>query len=525
MKARTHPARRRRRRALQRAGGLLVAGATTCLLAGCLGPWYHRPEVATPAQFKEAAAAQYVKAPEGTWQPAHPQDAALKGKWWEVFGEPELDQLEEQLDINNQNIAQSFQSFMAARAQVDEARSMYFPTLTTAPAYSKAQSPSNVSPASASAAATGSPVPLISGQYTEITLPFDVTWEPDLWGRIRNTVLQYRYAAQVSAADLENERLTEEADLAIFYFELRGQDELQQLYNRTIAADRESLELTRTLVETGIDSQEDLAAAELVLRNAEATAVGIATNRAIYEHAIATLTGKPAPSFSLPVKPLTTPVPAIPVAIPSLLLERRPDVAAAERTLAEANALIGVERAAYFPALQLTAAGGFSSSVINMLLRAPSRFWSLGASASETIFDAGLRNATMRQYRAQYEADVASYRQTVLTAFQQVEDYTATLRITSRQLERQRAAVGAAQNYLDIVKVRYQMGIDPYLNVMTAEVNLLADQQTEVMLRVTEMVAAVQLIQALGGGWNVSQLPTASHITSEEAVQQAAHPH
>jgi NodT family efflux transporter outer membrane factor (OMF) lipoprotein len=505
-------------------GGSFACAVAACLLGGCLAPRYERPSTVTPAGFKEAAPAQYEQSPEGTWQPARPQDAALKGKWWEIFGEPELNALEEQLDISNQNIAQSFQSFMASRAQVSEARAGYFPTLTTTPAYTKSHSSSTTAAASSATGVTTA-VPVISGQYSQISLPFDATWEPDLWGRIRNTVAQARYTAQVSAADLENERLTEEADLAVFYFQLRGQDALQDLYTRTIAAYKESLELTRTLVETGIDSDEDLAAAELVLRNAEATAVGIATNRAIYEHAIATLIGKPASSFAMPVKTLATPVPGIPVAIPSRLLERRPDIAAAERTLAAANAQIGVERAAYFPTLQLSAAGGFSSSVINMLLQAPSRFWSLGASASETIFDGGLRKATLKQYWAQYEADVAAYRQTVLTAFQQVEDNTATLRITSHQIERQRAAVQAAARYLSIVNVRYQMGIDPYLNVMTAQVNLLADQQTEVLLRVNEMVAAVQLVQALGGGWEVSQLPAASHITSQEAVDRAVHPH
>jgi len=507
----------------------LLGAAAACVLGGCLAPRYARPPVAAPEGFKEAAAAQYEQAPPGTWRPAQPRDAAVKGKWWELFGEPELNALEEQLDINNQNIAQFFQNFMAARAQVGEARASYFPTLTTSPAYSVTQSPSTLSGAS-QAAATGSTaasasVPLFTGRHTQITLPFDASWEPDLWGRVRNTVAQYRYAAQVSAADLENERLTEQADLAVFYFQLRGQDALQDLYKRTIAAYRESLELTRTLVETGIDSDEDLAAAELVLRNAEATAEGIATNRAIYEHAIATLIGQPAPSLTMPVKALSTPVPPIPVTIPSTLLERRPDIAAAERTLAQVNAQIGAERAAYFPTLDLTAGGGFTSSVINTLLTAPARYWSLGASASETLFDAGLRKATLAQYWAQYNADVAAYRQTVLTAFQQVEDYTATLRITSRQLERQRAAVQAAESYLKIVTVRYQMGIDPYLNVMTAQVNLLADQQTEVLLRVAEMVAAAQLVQALGGGWDVSQLPAASEVTTHQALEQAAHPH
>ncbi len=511
MNASVIPARRAGRGLLGCAGAIALAA-----LGGCIGPRYVRPSVATPGAFKEASAGAYRAALPGAWQPARPQDMALKGKWWEVFRDPELDALEGELDIDNQNIAQAFQSFMAARAQVREARASYFPTLTVAPSYSTGHSPSTVSASAAlaGAAATGTAsgvggtAGLAGTTFTDISLPFDVSWEPDLWGRIRNTVREYRYAAQVSAADLENERLTEEADLAEYYFQLRGQDALQDLYNRTIEADRVSLELTRGLKDSGIDDDQDVAQAEVTLANAEATATGIATNRALYEHAIATLIGKPASSFSLAVKPLATPVPAVPVGVPSELLERRPDVAAAERTMAEANALIGVEETAYFPALDLSASGGLESSSLGTLFSAPARFWSLGAAVSETIFDAGLRRATVAQYTAQYEADVAAYRQTVLTAFQQVEDGIATLRVGSQQLARQEAAVRAAQRYLTIATARYQTGLDPYLDVMTAETTLLGDQQTEVTLRVSEMTAAVELIQALGGGWSTERLPS-----------------
>jgi NodT family efflux transporter outer membrane factor (OMF) lipoprotein len=357
---------------------------------------------------------------------------------------------------------------------------------------------------------------------TDFSLPFDISWEPDLWGRIRNTVREYQYGAQVSAADLENERLTEQADLAEYYFELRGQDALQDLYNRTIAADRQSLDLTRALFETGIDSQEAVAQAEVTLEDAEAAGIGIAVNRALYEHAIATLIGKSASTFSMPVKLLTTPVPAIPVGVPSQLLQRRPDIAAAERTVAQANAIIGVEQAAYYPTLSLTGSGGLQSSTISKLFSLPALFWSLGASASETIFDAGLRRATVAQYTAAYNADVAAYRQTVLTAFQQVEDFIATLRVLSEQIARENAAVQAAQRYLDIATARYQTGLDPYLDVLIAQDTLLSDQQTQVSLRVSEMTAAVQLIQALGGGWAVTQLPAASQVTSKETSREAA---
>jgi len=493
-----------------------LCGAMLCTLAlaGCnVGPKYTAPSFPAPPEYKESAPAAYANTPAGTWQPAQPQDALLKGKWWVVFQEPELNDLEDQLNINNQNIAQYFQNFMAARAQVREARAAYFPTVTTSPSYQRSHA------ASALGGGSGN----IGSTVTNITLPVDISWEPDLWDRVRNTVREYQYAAQVSAADLENERLSEEAALAEYYFQLRGQDALQDLYNRTIDADRESLKLTQALVDTGIDSPESVAQAEVTLKNAEQVGAGIATNRAIYEHAIAMLIGKPASSFSMPVKPLTTPVPVFPVGVPSQLLQRRPDIAAAERTMASANALIGVEKAAYYPALNLTGSGGLESSTITTLFTVPALFWSVGASAAETIFDAGLRHATVAQYTALYNSDAAAYRQTVLAAFQQTEDYIATVRVTSDQIKRQDEAVAAAQQYLDIATSRWKTGLDPYLDVMSAQDTLLGDEQTQVTLHTNEMTAAVELIQALGGGWDVGQLPAASSVTSGKAADQAAH--
>jgi NodT family efflux transporter outer membrane factor (OMF) lipoprotein len=482
---------------------LLIA---LCLLAGCnVGPKYVKASAPAAPAYKESAPAAYSEGVPGEWQPAQPQDATLKGKWWEMFNEPELNALEDQLNIDNQNIAQYFQNFMAARAQVREARAAYFPTVTANPAFTKTGTGGRASGTSANA----------GGSASDYSLPVEASWAPDLFGRVRNTVREFQYAAQVSAADLENEKLVEQAALAEFYFELRGQDSLQDLYNRTVEADRKAVELTRALVETGIDSEEAIAQADVTLKNAEAAAFGIATNRALYEHAIAMLIGKPASSFSMPVKMLTTPVPTFPVGVPSQLLERRPDIAAAERTMASANALIGVEKAAYYPTLTLTGAGGLQSSAISKLFSLPSLFWSLGASAAQTLFDAGLRNATVAQYTATYNADVAGYRQTVLTAFQQVEDYIATLRVTSGQIVKQDEAIKAAQKYLDIAMSRYETGLDPYLNVISAQTTLLSDQQTEVSLRVGEMMAAVQLIEALGGGWDVSQLPTPAQVTAK----------
>jgi NodT family efflux transporter outer membrane factor (OMF) lipoprotein len=501
------------------------------LLSGCrVGPKYVTPTAPAPAPaYKESSPTAFKDAPDGTWQPAQPQDAMLKGKWWEVFNEPELNGLEEQLDINNQNIATYFQNFMAARTLVREARASYYPTLTADPSYDRTKSPSTLRNAATTASGTGTGSGTTTGVATTggttstvLSLPFDVSWEPDLWGKIRNTVREFQYASQVSAADLENERLTEQADLAEYYFQLRGQDALQDLYNKTIEADKKALDLTKALYETGIDSDESVAQAEVTLENAQEVGSGIATNRAIYEHAIATLIGKPASSFSLPVKSLTTGVPPIPVGIPSQLLQRRPDVAAAERTMAEANALIGVEKAAYYPTLSLTGGGGLESSKISTLFSLPALFWSAGASASQTIFDAGLRRATVDQYTAQYNADVATYRETVLTAFQQVEDYIATLRITSGQITQQNAAVKSAQRYVDLATARYQTGLDPYLNVISAQTTLLSDQQTQVTLRVSEMTAAVELVQALGGGWDVSQSPAAASVNTGAAAKQVA---
>ncbi|HXX70477.1 MAG TPA: efflux transporter outer membrane subunit [Polyangiaceae bacterium] len=520
-----------------------VAGAAIGVVAtgGCnVGPRYEVPRVGTPTAFKEASAAAYRGLPGGTWQPANPQDGLLKGRWWQLFREPELDELEERLNIDNQTIVQYFQNFMAARAQVNEARAGYFPTVSVSPLVAlgggaAAPSAANAGTSGATTAYAGAvsgatavtSLPTTSGSTgSSITgthyfsIPLEASWAPDLWGRIRNTVSEYRYAAQVSAADLENERLTEQASLAEYYFELRGQDALQDLYNRTIEADRKTLDLTRAQYETGVGTAQAVAQAEVTLRTAEATAVGIAVSRALYEHAIATLIGRPASDFAMPFKVLATAVPAIPIGLPSQLLQRRPDIAAAERTMAQANALIGVEKAAYYPSLSLSASGGLASTALGTLFSVPSLFWSLGVSLSETIFDGCLRDATLAQYVAMYKADVASYRQTVLTAFQQVEDYVATLRVLSQEIARQDLAVKAAQRYLDIAMAAYLTGLDPYLDVITAQTTLLGDEQTLVTLRVNEITAAVELVQALGGGWDEAQLPQASDITSARASRQ-----
>jgi NodT family efflux transporter outer membrane factor (OMF) lipoprotein len=307
-------------------------------------------------------------------------------------------------------------------------------------------------------------------------------------------------------------RLTEQTNLAVFYFQLRGQDALEELFQKTAEVDRQSLALSRVLYNTGMDNDEAVAQAEIALKDAEAAATNAGIARAQYEHAIASLVGEPASTFSIPVKPLTTPVPLVPVGVPSQLLERRPDIAAAERTMAEANALIGVQKAAYYPTLTLSGTVGFEASKFSSWLTSPSRYWSVGPSASETIFDGGLRKSTVAQYTALYNADVAGYQEAVLTAFQQTEDNLASLRILAQQIEQQQDAVASAQRYFRVASERYRTGLDPYLNVFTAQSTLLANQQTVITLRVQQMANSVQLIEALGGGWSVTQLP------SEKAV-------
>jgi NodT family efflux transporter outer membrane factor (OMF) lipoprotein len=476
------------------------------LLQGCtVGPKYVRPTVQAPPAFKETA--DQTAADGTTWTAAKPQDGTLRGKWWEIYQETELNALEDKLNDSNQNIAQAFQNLMAARAQVREARSSYSPTVTTTPAYTRSRTSANV---------VGEVVPGENLNSNDFDLPFDISWEPDVWGRVRNTVKEYANAAQVSAADLANERLTEQANLAEYYFELRGQDQLIDLYKQTIEAYRKSLDLTRVLGRTGIDDDQAVAQAELNLKTAEAAATNLGISRAQYEHAIALLIGQPASSFSMPPHSLTTAVPAIPLGVPSQLLQRRPDIAAAERTMSEANALIGVETAAFYPTFSISIEGGLESSAIKNWFTWPSRFFSLGPSATQTLFDGGLRRSTVAQYKAQYDADVASYRQTVLTAFQQTEDSLASERILAKQLQQQQDVITAAQRYYDLSVVRYRTGVDTYLNVFTAQNSLLSDQQTSITLRVQQMTSSVTLIEALGGGWETTQLPSEKEVAAKK---------
>jgi NodT family efflux transporter outer membrane factor (OMF) lipoprotein len=490
----------------------VAACAGLCVvLAGCLpGPKYHAtsaPASTAPA-YKESTV-HFENAPG--WKVANPQDAMLRGKWWEIFNDPELNSLEERVMVDNQNIKVAFQNYMAARAMIREARAQYWPTVTTSPSYNRQRSSSNLTNSSNAHTGTTSQT---------WAFPWDVSWEPDFFGKIRSEVHEAEYGAQVSAADLANEQLAEQASLAEYYFELRGQDALQQILNDTVDADKKSLELTKTLYDTGVDDYISVVEAQTTLKSAEADALNAGVNRAQYEDAIAMLVGKPATDFSLAVKPVLTSPPAIPVGVPSQLLERRPDVAAAERTLAEGNATIGIGYGAFFPDITLSAGGGFESSLFKHWFDWPSRFWSVGPSISQTIFNGGLYRAELQQYTATYNADVATYRQTVLAAFQQAEDYLAATRILSQQVLKQQEAVDSSQTFLKLETGRYQTGLDPYIDVMTAQTTLLNNQQTLAALHVQEMTASIELIQALGGGWDRADLPTPKQ-TGEKAPKGA----
>jgi NodT family efflux transporter outer membrane factor (OMF) lipoprotein len=505
---------RRSSRSAKRIRSLVLIDALVMavLICGCtVGPKYHTPSVQTPAAYKEVT-------PENqkdidNWKVAQPSDAVIRGNWWEVFDEPELNKLEEQVNVSNQSIVAAEASFMAERALVREARSQLFPTVTTSPSISRERISPNLKEFNGSSGAGGTtPTTPATKPFNDFSLPFDATWVPDLWGKIRNTVKSSAYGAQASAADLANTRLSMQADLAVDYFDLRSQDSLKQLLDSTVDAYKESLRLTQVLYQTGINNEETVAQAETQLETTEAQDTNVGILRAQYEHAIAMLVGQPASTFSIPVKALATVPPPIPYGVPSQLLERRPDVAAEERLVAQANAQIGIARAAYFPTITLSAAGGFESSSISDWFTWPSRFWSIGPTAAETIFDAGLRRATVQQYRSQYDETVANYRQNVLTAFQQVEDNLSGLRILSQEIEQQNVAINSSQKYLTIATSRWKLGLDPYLDVITAQTTLLSNQQTLVTLKIQQITSSVQLIEALGGGWDASQLPSTAAL-------------
>jgi len=489
----------RRRRGF---AGVGLVTAVVTVLSGCaVGPNYVKPTVVTPEAYKEL---------DG-WKVAEPRDLALRGAWWEAFGDGTLNALETRVSVSNQTLAAAEAAYRQASALVREARAGYFPTATIGVGYTRSRSSSTVT--SSGSIATGR-----AGSPTNFfQLPIDVAWAPDFWGGVRRTVESNQAGAQASAGDLETARLSLQAELGQDYFQLRTLDAERRLLEETVAAFEKSLELTRSRYRGGVASQVDVVQAETQLKTTQAQAIDVTVQRAQLEHAIALLVGQAASTFALPAAPLAALPPAIPLGVPSQLLERRPDVAAAERRVAAANAQIGVALAAFYPSITLSASTGFESSGLTRWLTWPSRFWSAGPGISQTVLDGGLRRAQTEQARAAYDATVATYRQTVLTAFQGVEDNLAALRILENEAGVQDEAVKAAERSVALTTNQYRAGTISYLNVITTQTIALANEVTAVQLLGRRMAASVLLVQALGGGWNVGELPSARAVTERTA--------
>nr|WP_175802318.1 efflux transporter outer membrane subunit [Burkholderia anthina] len=470
-----------------------VAVATAVLLAGCaVGPDYHRPDTSIPAAYKEAPAG---------WKVAQPADRTDRGPWWTVYDDPQLDALIDKLNASNQTIAQSAAAYRQARALVTEARAAYFPTVGLTASGSRSRS-GRTSVSSGTSSNFGSSSS-ISNSYS---VGLDASWEPDLWGKVSRTVSAQRAGEAAAAADLANARLSQQALLAQTYFQLRTSDALQKLLDDTVTSYGESLKLTQNQYAQGVAARADVIQAQTQLQSAQAASIDNGVARAQYEHAIATLIGEPASTFSLPPAPLTAEPPITPVDVPSALLERRPDIAAAERRAASANEQIGVAISAFFPTLTLSASGGFESSVWSQLFTLPARFWTVGPQLAATLFDAGLRAAQTDAARATYDENVAAYRLSVLTAFQDVEDNLASQRILAQEVDVQRQAVDSAEHSLAIVTNQYKAGTVAYLNVLTAQTTAFTAQQKLATISGQRMVSSVGLVKALGGGWNTSEM-------------------
>jgi len=458
-------------------------------LRGCVvGPKYHSPASPAPPAYKEV----------GDWKPAQPNDQNLGGSWWTIFQDPQLDALELQVNVSNQNLKAAEAQFRQARAALRYNRADYYPTVTAGLSATRTRVSAHRPP----------PSSIFDGiTYNDFTLPVDVSYQADVWGRVRKNVESYREQAQASAADLATVNLSMHGDLAIDYFQARSLDAQEQLLNSTVKQYEQALELNQSRFEGGIASEVDVEQAKTQLQTTRAAAIDVGVLRAQFEHAVAILIGKPPAEFSLPPLPLTAPPPRIPVSLPSDLLERRPDIAAAERRVAAANAQIGVAKSAYYPLINLGASGGFESSTITTLLNGPSGLWSVGLSAVGTVFDGGRRRALTDQARAVYDSQVAFYRENVLTGLQQVEDNLAAVRILENEAKVQDEAVVAAQRSLDLSVTRYKGGVTSYLEVITAQSAALSDQVTAVNILGRRMASTVLLVQALGGGWEKSSLP------------------
>jgi NodT family efflux transporter outer membrane factor (OMF) lipoprotein len=472
----------------RRLAGTVLLGLGLLVFSGCaVGPRYSRPATAAPPEYKELPP---------NWKTAQPNDQIAKGNWWEVFQDPQLNALEQQINVSNQTLKSAQAQFEQARALFRINRSAQYPNVTAG--ISATRNHQSVNRPNGRLAPTNS--------YTDLQLPVDASYEADVWGRVRRTVQAARANAQASAADLESVSLSLHAELATDYFQLRALDAEEQLLNSTVSAYEKALELTQNRYSGGVASQVDVAQAQTQLETTRAQAIDLGVQRAQLEHAIAVLVGQPAPTFSVPGSALDNTPPVIPAGLPSDLLERRPDIAGNERRMAVANEQIGIAEAAYYPTITLNATGGFEGSSITNWFNGPSGFIAAGASALGTVFDAGRRRAVTDEAKASYDQAVANYRETVLGAFQEVEDNLAALRLLENEAKTQDVAVTSAEHSLTLSANRYKGGVATYLEVITAQSTALADQRTAVEIAGRRMTASVALIKALGGGWNAATL-------------------
>ncbi len=478
------------RRILSVSGCMLALTITGCMV----GPRYQQPSAPVPPAWSQSS----IPPPPGTWQHAQPSDAAVRGDWWKLYHDPQLNALEARVAVSNQTLRAATEQYLAAREQVRLARSQYFPTLSVGPAVSRTRQSYNE---------PNGHTALSQYQYNDFLLQGQASWQPDFFGRVRRSVEAARASAQANAAELANVELSLRAELALDYFEMRGMDSQQQILNRTLKAYQDYLNLTQIRFHGGVATESDVALAQTQLESTKTQAIDVGVARAQYEHAIATLLGVPASQFHLPPAPLNLDLPQIPAGVPSQLLQRRPDIAAAERTVDAANAQIGIAISAYYPNVTLTGTGGFESAEPGTWIQGPSELWSLGASAVELLFDGGQRHALTQQARDEYAAQVADYRQTVLQAFQEVEDNLSALHILQQESITQADAVAAARHSLVVSTHRYEGGVTTYLEVLTAQTAQLSNEQTQADITTRQFAASVQLIEALGGGWSRAQLP------------------
>jgi NodT family efflux transporter outer membrane factor (OMF) lipoprotein len=498
-----------------------IFGVALLVLTGCkpVGPNYSRPNAVAPAAYKETGATSALQPPPnptgGAWQPVSPSDGLLRGEWWQIYRDPQLNQLEAHVASENLNLREAMEHYLAAHQQVIAARSALFPTLSAGPSITREKTSVNGT----------SYNPSRPNAISDLSLTGQADWEPDFWGRIRRTVEAAHANAQADAADLASLDLILHAELAADYFQLRGLDAQASLLAATVTDLEHQLDLTQRRLAGGIATEADVAQAQTQLETVRAQYVDVGEARAQLEHAIATLANRPLEGFAIPSSPLVATVgsssdpaqgpaqgpalalPVVPLGVPSQLLERRPDIAAAERRADAANAQIGIAQSAFYPTISLSATGGFESTHAGTWIQGPSSLWSLGAQAAQLLFDAGQRRALTEVARHNYEAQSAAYKSTVLAAFNDVEDQLSSLRILESESAVEQRAVASAQHSYDLSNQRYKGGVTSYLEVLTAESALLQNQRTNLDLQTRQFVASVGLVRALGGGWDVGQMP------------------